>query len=198
MKPDIEAEIARHILRHWQEAVPDDRMAHLVKDASRAFLRALQVRLAQHGVQLGHWVFLRILWQRDGLTKRELSAEAGVMEPTTFVALRATQALGYVVLEQAQHNRKNVCVRLTPQARRLEQVLVPLAREVNRIAMAKLDEAAIEGHPALSAHDDRQPVARRRARLNRGGVLRRRLKSSDTPGAGRCLRWLTNLPEDTA
>ena len=27
------------ILRHWREAVPDDRLAHLVKDATRALVR---------------------------------------------------------------------------------------------------------------------------------------------------------------
>ena len=29
------------ILRHWREAVPNDRLAHLVKDATRGLLRAL-------------------------------------------------------------------------------------------------------------------------------------------------------------
>ena len=55
-------------------------MAHLVKDATRGFLRSLQARLAAADVQLGHWTFLRILWERDGLTKRELSVEAGVKQ----------------------------------------------------------------------------------------------------------------------
>ena len=86
---DHEAQVAQRVLRRWHEAVPNDRMAHLVKDATRSFLRALQARLAAHDVQMGHWTFLRILWERDGLTKRELSIEAGVMEPTTFIALRA-------------------------------------------------------------------------------------------------------------
>src|SRR3989441_292953 len=63
-----------------------DRLAHLTKEAWRGFMRALQGRLAGHGVPFGHWTFLRILWERDGLTQRELSDEAGVMEPTTFAA----------------------------------------------------------------------------------------------------------------
>ena len=49
-----EAQVAQRVLRRWHEAVPNDRMAHLVKDATRAFLRALQVRLAVHNVQMGH------------------------------------------------------------------------------------------------------------------------------------------------
>src|SRR3954468_5063932 len=86
----------RDILRHCREAVPNDRLAHLVKDATRALVRSLQLRLAAHGVSFGHWTFLRILWEHDGLTQRELSEQAGVMEPTTLTAIRAMEELGYV------------------------------------------------------------------------------------------------------
>jgi DNA-binding MarR family transcriptional regulator len=139
-----EEEIAKRMLRHWHEAVPNDRMAHLVKDATRGFLRALQVRLARHDVQLGHWTFLRILWERDGLTKRELSMEAGVMEPTTVVALKAMEQLGYVTLEQRPDNRKNVYVFLTPLGKKLKRVLVPLAEEVNAVALKGISAMDID------------------------------------------------------
>lgn len=123
------------ILRHWREAVPGDRVAHLVKDATRALVRALQARLAEHAVSFGHWTFLRILWEHDGLTQRELSQQAGVMEPTTFAAIRAMEALGYVERRQAPDNRKNVYVFLTRRGRALKRKLVPLAEEVNRVAL---------------------------------------------------------------
>jgi len=125
---------AQLILRHWREAVPDDRLAHLVKDATRALVRALQVRLAVHDVPFGHWTFLRILWQHDGLTQRALSREAGVMEPTTHAALTAMEALGYVVRRKLPDNRRNVHVFLTARGRALQRTLVPLATKVNRIA----------------------------------------------------------------
>jgi DNA-binding MarR family transcriptional regulator len=135
-----DAEAASRVLRHWHEAVPNDRLAHLVKDATRGFLRALQLRLARHDVQLGHWTFLRILWERDGLTQRELSIDAGVMEPTTVIALRAMESLGYVTRERRGDNRKNLYVSLTPLGRRLKRVLVPLAEEVNAVAIAGVPE----------------------------------------------------------
>ena len=138
-----EDESAARLLRHWREAVPNDRIAHLVKDATRSFLKALQARLAMHEVQLGHWTFLRILWEKDGLTKRELSAEAGVMEPTTVVALRAMESLGYVTLKQLPENRKNVYVYLTQKGKRLRKALVPLAEEVNKVAMQGLSQAEV-------------------------------------------------------
>ena len=104
------------ILRHWREAVPNDRLAHLIRDASKGLMRALQTRLAEHGVSSGHWTFLRILWERDGLTQRELSMEAGVMEPTTFSALKTMEELGYIKRSQTRDNKKNVYIHLTPKA----------------------------------------------------------------------------------
>ena len=98
-------------------------------------MRALQARLAAHDVSFGHWTFLRILWERDGLTQRALSAEAGVMEPTTGAAIRAMQKAGYVTRTQAERNRKNVYVHLTPKGRALKAKLVPLAIEVNEIGL---------------------------------------------------------------
>jgi DNA-binding MarR family transcriptional regulator len=127
------------MLRHWLEAVPNDRLAHLVRDAARAFGRSLQIRLGEHDVSFGHWTFLRILWEQDGLTQKQLSDEAGVMEPTTYAAVTAMEQLGYVRREQRPGNRKNVHVVLTPRGRALKRKLVPLAEDVNRIGVAGVD-----------------------------------------------------------
>jgi DNA-binding MarR family transcriptional regulator len=131
------------ILRHWREAVPEDRLAHLVKDATRALVRALQMRLAEHGVSFGHWTFLRILWEAEGITQRELSARAGVMEPTTFAALKAMAQRGYVTRRLNPQSRKEMQVFLTPQGRALQAKLVPLAEEVNDVALRGVGAADI-------------------------------------------------------
>ncbi len=134
---------AQAILRHWREAVPDDRFAHLVKDAGRGLSRALQMRLTEHSVSFGHWTFLRILWVEDGLTQRELSERAGLMEPTTFSALKAMEQLGYVERRQQPDSRKKVYVFLTDAGRALRDKLVPLAEEVNKVALAGIDPESI-------------------------------------------------------
>jgi DNA-binding MarR family transcriptional regulator len=125
----------QRILRHWRDAVPEDRMAHLVKDATRALVKALQRRLAAHGVSFGHWTFLRILWETDGLTQRDLSREAGVMEPTTFAALKAMETRGYITRRHLAGNRRKVHIFLTAKGRALKRTLVPLAEDVNRVAV---------------------------------------------------------------
>lgn len=179
----------REILRHWREAVPDDRLAHLVKDATRALVRALQMRLAEHRVSFGHWTFLRILWEHDGLTQRALSEEAGVMEPTTFAALKAMERLGYLTRRQMPENRKNVYVFLTPKGRALKGKLVPLAEDVNRVAVAGIAAADIARSREILiaiienlARDEaaaensarRLPSTRELSRLAAGGTKARR------------------------
>jgi MarR family transcriptional regulator, organic hydroperoxide resistance regulator len=133
----------REILRHWQEAVPNDRLAHLVKHAARSFARALQMRLAVHSVSYGHWSFLRILWESEGLTQRQLSGQAGVMEPTTFSALNAMERLGYIVRKPSPTSRKEVHIYLTRKGRALKNKLVPLAEEVNEVALRDVERADI-------------------------------------------------------
>lgn len=129
--------------RHWREAVPDDRLGHLVKDATRALVRALQIRLAEHGVSFGHWSFLRVLWEQDGLTQQDLSEQAGVMAPTTFAAIKAMERLGYVTRVQMPENRRKIFIHLTPLGRSLRGRLVPLAEEVNRLAIAGVAAADV-------------------------------------------------------
>ena len=123
----------------WYETVPDDRLAHLVRDARRGFDRCLQLRLAERGIAIGHWTFLRILWVRDGLTQRELSDLAGVMQPTTFAALRTMEGLGYITRQRRPDNRKNIYVHLTPEGHALRDVLVPLAQDINDLAVSGVD-----------------------------------------------------------
>lgn len=175
------------ILRHWREAVPDDRLAHLVKDATRALVRALQMRLGEHGVSFGHWTFLRILWESDGLTQRELSEQAGVMEPTTFSAVKAMERLGYVERRRRSGDRKKVFIFLTKKGRSLRRTLVPLAEDVNRIAVRRVRSGEIARTRKLllsiienlardeRSADMRMPSTRELGRFN--GVRRKRRRA---------------------
>src|SRR5205814_10502642 len=86
----------------------------------------------------------RILWERDGLTQRELSDEAGVAEPSTNAAIKAMEELGYVTRKRMPDNRKNIYVRLTTKGRVLQRKLVPLAKAVNRDAVRGVTEKDVE------------------------------------------------------
>ncbi len=135
-KPKDEDKAAVAALRAWREAVPNDRLAHVIKDTIRIMTRALQVRLMEHSVSMGQWAFLRILWEKEGITQRALSELAGVREPTTFSAIQTMEKLGYVTRRKLPDNQRNICIYLTPAGKALKDVLVPLAEEVNEIAVS--------------------------------------------------------------
>ncbi|WP_017524408.1 MarR family winged helix-turn-helix transcriptional regulator [Pusillimonas noertemannii] len=118
-----------------RETGPHERILHLIKVAFRGSSRALQSRLRHHGVLYGHWTLLRILWQLDGMTQRQLSEQAGIMESTAFGALQAMEKLGYITRQKLPGNNKQIRIFLTPQGAALRNLIVPLAEETNRIAI---------------------------------------------------------------
>src|SRR5512134_2816815 len=145
----------------YAEALSGERIAHLVKSAFRETSRALQERLAAHGVQYGHWTLLRVLWQTDGLTQRQLAEQAAVSEPSTLAALRQMQALGLVTRQRVPGNQRQVRVFLTPKGGSLRAAIVGAAEEVNRIALQGLarDDVAAARRVLLGIVDNLQREA---------------------------------------
>lgn len=125
-------------------ADPNNSIGYLTRIAFRAFSRALEVRTSPHGVSSGQWRFLRVLWQEDGITQRELSRRVGMREPTTVIALKSLERSGFIQRVKSEEDRRRVHVFLTPEAKALEATLLPAVAEVNRQALAGLSEAEIE------------------------------------------------------
>ena len=76
-----------------------------------------------------------MLWEQDGITQKQLSDEVGVMEPTTFAAVKAMEARGWLERRHLAENRKNMYVFLTDAGRALKAKLVPLAEQVNCVGV---------------------------------------------------------------
>ncbi len=113
---------------------PDGSTGYLVRQSHNALQRLLEQSIAPHGVLRGQWYFLRVLWEEEGLTQRELSVRVGTKEPTTIVALRSMEAAGLVKRRRSETDRRKIHVDLTPKARRLRDKLLPLARSVSEAA----------------------------------------------------------------
>jgi len=131
----------------------------LVRDANRAFQRLLEKRIAPYGVARGQWYFLRVLWNEDGLSQRELSARVGTMEPTTVIALRTMEKSGLIRRVRSTDDRRRSHVWLTPKAQRLRTELLTLARGITDAA-----ETGISGGELALF---RRVIARMTANLDR-------------------------------
>ncbi len=132
---------------------------YLVRDAHRAFQRLLERRIAPYGVARGQWYFLRVLWNHDGLSQRELSARVGMMEPTTVIALRSMERAGLIHRVRSSDDKRKVRVMLTAKAKRLRNELLDVARGIT-------DEAE-EGISARDLAAFRRVIARMTANLDR-------------------------------
>ena len=125
------------------QAFSDTTIGYLVRDVHRSLARALQSRIASHGVSMGQWFFLRALWDKDGLTQRELSQRVGMMEPTTVTALNGMERRGLVERVRNTHDRRKVNIYLTPKGRALRDVLLPCSLDVNREATQGVAKAEL-------------------------------------------------------
>jgi DNA-binding MarR family transcriptional regulator len=123
---------------------PEGSTGYLVRQAHNALQRLLEQSIAPHGVLRGQWYFLRVLWEEEGLTQRELSVRVGTKEPTTIVALRSMEAAGLVKRRRSETDRRKIHVDLTPKARRLRDKLLPLARGVSEAATEGMKPEEIE------------------------------------------------------
>jgi DNA-binding MarR family transcriptional regulator len=118
-------------------------LGYLVRDANRAFQRLLEKRISPHGVTRGQWYFLRVLWEEDGLSQRELSSRVGMMEPTTVIALRGMAKAGLIRRVRGIDDRRVTRVHLTAKARRLRDRLLQISQGVNDQGAEGVDPAAL-------------------------------------------------------
>ena len=99
----------------------------------RAFDRALQRHIG-HALSNGFWYLLRVLWEREGMSQRELADEANLTESSTMLMLESMQAAGLIRKRRDTSDRRRSNVFLTAKARRLKPKLVHYAAHVNAIA----------------------------------------------------------------
>jgi DNA-binding MarR family transcriptional regulator len=119
----------------------EDSLGYQVRDLNRLMQRALAQRIAPHGVTSGAWYFLRVLWEADGLTQRELADRTATQEPTAVIALRGMEEAGWITRARSAEDKRKVHVHLTPAGRALRETLLPEARAVIAQATAGMSEA---------------------------------------------------------
>jgi MarR family transcriptional regulator, organic hydroperoxide resistance regulator len=118
-------------------------VGYQVRQANRALQRELEDTIRPFGITTGMWYFLRVLWDTDGLSQRELSERVGTTEPTTVTALHAMEKRGLVVRVQNSGDRRKSNIYLTQPARQLRDMLLMHARGVNRTATSGIPASEI-------------------------------------------------------
>lgn len=110
----------------------------------RAFDRLLQRNLAEYKIKNSHWYFLRILWEQEGLTQRELSDETNLAESSTVIMLNQMEQDGLIRKKDDPDDRRKLRIYLTSKAKRLEKKLLPIATRVNEMAAQEIPKNDLE------------------------------------------------------
>ncbi len=121
-----------------------DSVGFVVREVYRGFARCLQARIAREGVTIGMWFVLRMLWDKDGTTQRELGDRVGINGPTMVAALNSMERAGLVKRVQNRDDRRKTNVFLTERGHKLRAKLWPVAAEVLDIGLSGLSPAQVK------------------------------------------------------
>ncbi|WP_182915390.1 MarR family winged helix-turn-helix transcriptional regulator [Rhodopseudomonas palustris] len=83
------------------------------------------------GVTYGMWFFLRVLWEEDGLSQRELSERVGMMQPTAVTALRDMERHGFVKIKPDPNDGRSTRIFLTRAGRQVGDRMLPMVKGIN-------------------------------------------------------------------
>ena len=108
------------------------------------FARCLQPRIAREGVSIGMWFVLRMLWDEDGMTQRELGERVGINGPTMVTALNSMERAGLVKRVHNQTDRRKINIFLTARGRNLKSKLWPMAAEVLALGLSGLNRSQVQ------------------------------------------------------
>ena len=100
----------------------------------RAFDRTLQRHIGKHALSNGFWYLLRVLWEREGMSQRELADAANLTESSTVLMLASMFRAGLIRKRRDTSDKRRINVFLTAKARRLKPKLLHYAAQVNAIA----------------------------------------------------------------
>lgn len=118
--------------------------AHSAREVHRLYKIALQTLVAKGAVTVGNWYYLRVLWQKDGLSQQELSNLVGVSSTTAVPAIDNMERAGLISRVQDAADRRKFKIVLTRKGRALQKKLVPPAEELLRKSLRGVADADLD------------------------------------------------------
>jgi DNA-binding MarR family transcriptional regulator len=119
----------------------EETVGFLLSDASRTMTRTFSARIAEHGVGMGIFQFLRILWEEDGLSQSELASRTRLRGPSVASALYDLERRGLVKRVADRADGRKLRVLLTAQGRKLYDLVMPDIAATNQLMLADFTPA---------------------------------------------------------
>jgi DNA-binding MarR family transcriptional regulator len=122
----------------------DESVGFMLTITERKLKAFLRDSIAGEEFNYGMWFFLRVLYEEDGLTQKELSERVGMMQPTAVTAIKNMQSRGLVRVETDETDRRRTYIHLTPAGKRVGKRMLPLLRQINDVALQGITKAEFD------------------------------------------------------
>jgi DNA-binding MarR family transcriptional regulator len=114
---------------------------YLIRTAHKTFSSSLAELLAARGIALNHYYYLRALFEEDGITPAELSERIRMDRATVTAVLDTMERQGLVRRVPHRHDRRKVCIFLTPKGEELREPVLGSIAHVNATALTGIAPA---------------------------------------------------------
>ena len=124
-----------------------DRMSsagYLVNYMARLFADRLRKRIAPLGIVPGQFPALLALWEKDGLTQKELLEQVAIEQATLANTLTRMERDGLIVRKEHPADARARKIHLTAKARKIRDQAYTAAMETNAEALAGLTENELD------------------------------------------------------
>ena len=115
----------------------------LIRDSMLLLHKLLRTHIGRHDISTAQWFLLRVLWEEEGLSQRELSERVNTTEPTTQSALLRMEKQGIIRRAKNPNDRRANRIYLTTKGRKLEAKMIPYAIAVVDVASRGLTGAEV-------------------------------------------------------
>lgn len=113
---------------------------YLVNYMARLFAEGLRKRIAPLGIVPGQFPALLALWERDGLTQKELLAQVAIEQATLANTLARMERDGLIVRKEHPADARARTIHLTEKARSIREAAYAAADKTNAEALAGLSD----------------------------------------------------------
>ena len=136
----------------------DETVGFLLWDARRAISRDFEKRISPHGVSLGTFWILRILWDEDGVTQSQLIQRVHMKGPTIVGTVAQLERERLVTRTADLSDSRKKLINLTPKGHALRAVILPITEDVNK--------RALKGFPATERNQLKDMLRRLRVNMS--------------------------------
>jgi len=118
---------------------------YLVNHLARLFADGLRKRIAPLGIVPGQFPALLALWEKDGLTQKELLALLNIEQATLANTLTRMERDGLIVRREHPADARARTIHLTEKARSIRDSAYKAAMETNEEALTDLSDRERQG-----------------------------------------------------